>query len=102
MNNSFGLYENSFTALCNAIKKNTEIEQAWIFGSRALGNYKKGSDIDLAIAGKTVNFDVVSKLHRMLNDELNIPYFVDVVDFNDVKSQELKQHIQNKGIGIPI
>ncbi len=100
MNNPFGLYDNSFILLKQTLKTFTEIERCWIFGSRALGNYKKGSDIDLAIAGKYVNFTLVAKLHGILNEEVSIPYFVDVVDFNNVESESLKAHIREKGIEI--
>lgn len=37
-----------------ALIKFNEIEEAVVFGSRAMGNYKKGSDIDIVIIGELV------------------------------------------------
>lgn len=51
MNNNFGISDFSFNCICDTLKKYEDIERALIFGSRAKGNYKKGSDIDLAIYG---------------------------------------------------
>ncbi|MBS9766618.1 MAG: nucleotidyltransferase domain-containing protein [Flavobacteriaceae bacterium] len=102
MNNPFGIYDKSFSLLMGAIHTFPTIEKVWIFGSRALGNYKKASDIDLAILGEKVNLHTVAKLHGILNEELPIPYFVDVVDVNAVQSEELKKHIIDKGIELKI
>lgn len=41
------------------IRKYSEINKAIIFGSRAIGNYKKGSDIDLAITGDKITKDIL-------------------------------------------
>ncbi len=98
MNNNFGIYDNSYNLIVKTFSMYTKIEKAIIFGSRAMGNYKKGSDIDIAIIGEKIDFETTSRLHGMLNEELPIPYFVDVVNFNTIKVQELKQHILNIGI----
>jgi uncharacterized protein len=97
MNNPFGIYDQSFHLMSESVKKFPEIEKAVIFGSRAMGNYKKGSDIDLAIFGRQVNFDITSRLSGLLNEELPIPYYTDVLNFNTIESEELKQHILKKG-----
>ncbi len=44
MNNKFGIYDKSYDLIVEAIAKVREIDKAVIFGSRAMGNYKKGSD----------------------------------------------------------
>ncbi|MDD2498976.1 MAG: nucleotidyltransferase domain-containing protein, partial [Desulfitobacteriaceae bacterium] len=56
----FGLRESDLAYIISAIKELSEIEKAVIFGSRAKGNYKPGSDIDLAIYGDRISFDTVS------------------------------------------
>ena len=98
MNNNFGIYEKSYSLILESFKQFPEIEQAYIFGSRAMGNYKKGSDIDLAIIGTEIDFETTSRLHGKLNEELPIPYFIDVVNFNTINVEELKQHILNEGV----
>jgi len=97
MNNNFGIYEKSYSLFIKAISEYPQIEKAIIFGSRALGNYKKGSDIDLAIIGSEVNYEITSQLVNKLNEQLPIPYYTDVVNFNTIDNNELKQHILNEG-----
>ncbi len=97
MNNRFGIYDKSFSLIVESFSKFPEIEKVLIFGSRAMGNYKKGSDIDLAIQGEKVDFNIISRLYGKLNEELPIPYFIDIVDFKTVESEELKKHILKEG-----
>ncbi len=97
MNNSFGIYDKSFTLIRESLAEFPEIEKAVIFGSRAMGNHKKGSDIDIAICGENVNHNTTSRLYGKLNEELPIPYFVDVVNYNLINLEELKEHIENNG-----
>ena len=60
--------------LHHKIKEFPESEKVKIFGSRAIGNYKKTSDIDLAIFGEKINFDTVSKFHGELEEEIFAKY----------------------------
>ena len=98
MNNNFGIYDKSYALILESFKLFPKIEKAYLFGSRAMGNFKKGSDIDIAIIGKEIDFDTTARLHGKLNEELPIPYFIDVVNFNTIEVEELKQHILNEGI----
>jgi len=52
---SFGLSNKTLTYIIDNMKEFREIEGVKIYGSRALGNYKRGSDIDLALIGEDVN-----------------------------------------------
>jgi len=97
MNNNFGIYEKSYSLLINAIAEYPQIEKAIIFGSRAMGNYKKGSDIDIAIVGSEVNYEIISQLNGKLNEQLPIPYYIDVINFNTINNNELRQHILEEG-----
>ncbi|MCD6136689.1 nucleotidyltransferase domain-containing protein [Candidatus Bipolaricaulota bacterium] len=97
MNNSFGIYDKSFILIRESLAEFPEIEKAVIFGSRAMGNYKKGSDIDIAICGENVNHNTTSRLLGKFNEELPIPYFVDVVNCNSINLKDLKEHIENHG-----
>jgi predicted nucleotidyltransferase len=94
---NFGITEKSYCQLMEGIKQFSEIEKVIIFGSRAMGNAKTGSDIDLAIFATEVAFDTVSRLKDKLNEQMLIPYFVDVVHFEALTSEELKQHIIEEG-----
>lgn len=48
----FGLSNTVISEICNVFKMYPDIEEVLIFGSRAKGNYRTGSDIDLAAKGK--------------------------------------------------
>ena len=74
-----------------------EIEKAVIFGSRSKGNYRKGSDIDIAIYGENIHVDEPLKLSATLNEEIPIPYFCDVVAPQFIESKELISHIERVG-----
>jgi predicted nucleotidyltransferase len=94
---NLGLRKGDLKYIISAVEKFEEIEKALIFGSRAMGNYKRGSDVDLAIIGEKINFDTVSRLHAILEDESPMPYFFDVVDYSHLDHQELKEHIGRMG-----
>ena len=74
-----------------------EIEQIVLFGSRALGNAKKGSDVDLAVVGTQVTQSLVDKLHTTLEEDTLFPYFFDVVHLNTVQDPALREQIQARG-----
>lgn len=50
--NNFGIESESYQRIVKALSQFREIDEVIVFGSRAMGNYKKGSDIDLALLGK--------------------------------------------------
>lgn len=60
--------------------------KAFIFGSRATGDFRKYSDFDIGVTGDrlkaTVYFDLESAF-----EESDLPYTVDVVDFNDLSEE---------------
>lgn len=98
MSNPFGIGERSFALLEKAIAEFSEIEGAKIFGSRAMGNYKEGSDIDLALMGEEVSDRTVLRLSTYLNEEAPIPYKVDVVAYVLCANEALKRHIDEYGV----
>lgn len=74
-----------------------DIETVTIFGSRALGNAKSGSDIDLCFDGKILNRQQVSSLQNYLEEESLFPYFFDCVHFKSIENEYLRQHILEHG-----
>ncbi|MBN1352261.1 nucleotidyltransferase domain-containing protein [candidate division KSB1 bacterium] len=95
-----GLKSRDRQYIVNAIKQFPEIEQATLFGSRALASHKKGSDVDLAVSGKQISHNTVAHLRAMLNEDLPLPYFFDVVCYERIANENLKRHIDEKGIVI--
>ncbi len=93
----YGLLERDLQWIEKAIAKYPEIEEAVIFGSRAMGNYKRGSDVDLAVKGARIDRRIINRLSDDLNEEYPLPYFFDVVHYESISNEELKRHIDTVG-----
>lgn len=76
-----------------------KVKEAVLFGSRAKGCPKKGSDIDIAIIGDTINLDDISTIMAIFEASL-IPFMIDIVDYKEVHNAGLKSHIERVGITI--
>ncbi len=95
--NSFGITETSYQLILDSFSGFPEIEEVWIFGSRAKGSFNYGSDIDLAIKGESCNENTAVELNVLLNEVLPVPYFFDIIDYQSIKSADLKEHIDRIG-----
>ncbi|SFH70244.1 Nucleotidyltransferase domain-containing protein [Tindallia magadiensis] len=95
-----GLTKRDMEYILEAVKKHPEIKEVILYGSRAMGNHKKGSDVDLALVGEEVTQKVLRKVYDDLNEELPLPYFFDVLIYHEITNQELKKHIDNLGKSI--
>jgi len=96
MMNSFGLPEDVLGEIILSLSKFPEINSAKIFGSRAKGNYKRYSDVDIAIfadADKDISQDVMADL-----DDLYVIYHFDVIHYEKTSAAEIKAHIDRVGI----
>lgn len=93
----FGLLDSDIELITKAMKQNKEIKKATIFGSRALGNYKKGSDVDIAIFGNKVTSETVSNVNELLNEVYPLPYYFELLHFDKTTNENLKEHINNIG-----
>ena len=96
----FGLSEKSFNALVDALHAFSRVEDVLIFGSRALGNAKNGSDVDLALRGARVDERTAAAVSTLLNEELPLPYFFDVLVFDSIEDTALLEHIKKYGQSI--
>lgn len=96
----FGLLERDINYIKESLSKFTEIKEALIFGSRAMGNYKKGSDIDMVLIGEKIDNKILFKVEDDLNEVYPIPYFFDILNYNDISNDNLKEHINKYGKSI--
>lgn len=94
----YGLQERDLLHIRAAASEIAEIETLILFGSRAKGNYRQGSDIDLAIMGQNVTYETVLMLSGDLNEERPLPYFFDVIDYNNLGDEPLREQIDRTGI----
>ncbi|KAF5048795.1 polymerase beta, Nucleotidyltransferase [anaerobic digester metagenome] len=93
-----GLRADDIELIVGAAKRFPEIRQLVLFGSRAKGSHKPGSDVDLAIKGNQLTYDTPVRLAGILNEELPLPYFFDVVDYETITERQLAEHIDRVGI----
>ncbi len=91
----FGLSEETIKLICNFFSRYPEIEKVEIYGSRAMGNHERGSDIDLAFYSKN-DKNLTGHLLTGL-DELPTPYLFDVTDYYKISHLPLKEHIDRVG-----
>ena len=93
----FGLTEATMAKIVNVLADHPQVEQAVLYGSRAKGNYKNGSDIDLTLMGpKLQTADLLSIMGEL--DDLLLPYMIDLSLFHQLTHPELIEHIRRVGI----
>lgn len=92
-----GLTENDIKVITGILEQQAEVEQAILFGSRAKGNYKNGSDVDIALKGRNINFKTTSHISYLLNEETQLPYKFDVLNYNSTE-KDVVEHIARIGI----
>jgi len=93
----YGLSQIVIGKINHILASHHEVEQAVIYGSRAKGNHKPGSDIDLTLIGKGLNLDVLNKISSEI-DDLLLPYTIDLSIFTHIKNQDLINHISRVGL----
>ncbi len=93
----FGLSNRDEGYIVEALTNFPEIEKVVVFGSRAMGNNEKGSDVDMAVVGKNITPAMLVRLRSLLNEELPLPYFFDVVHYEKINNENVKRHIDEEG-----
>ena len=92
----YGLKEKHITAIRSVFSKYPQVEKAILYGSRAKGNYRNGSDIDLTLAGKDLDLKILSKIENEL-DDLMLPYKIDLSILRKIDNPDLSEHIKRVG-----
>lgn len=96
----FGLKEKVIEDIVNILKKYSEVERAVIFGSRARGDYRKGSDIDITLFGDMLTNSINTKIFYEI-DDLYLIYKIDLINFNTLsKDDKLRENILKEGVEI--
>jgi uncharacterized protein len=92
----FGLSTSALEKIQSVFKKYQEIEEVLIYGSRAKGNYREGSDIDITLKGEKLTHSLLASIEQDI-DELNTPYLFDISIYHLLKSPSLIDHIDRIG-----
>jgi len=93
-----GLSEGDIKTITAVLKKFPTVEAAFLYGSRAMGTFRKGSDIDIALKGEQLSADTCSRIHFELEEETLLPYFFDITHYASLENQNLKDHIDRVGV----
>lgn len=83
--------------LKSVFTKNKSIEKVLLYGSRAMGNFKRGSDIDLTIYGPNLSLQDLLAIQIEI-DDLMLPYKVDLSLFHQLDNDQLIAHIHKVGV----
>ena len=92
----FGLSDTVIKELQNVFMRYANIEKVLIFGSRSKGNYRAGSDIDLAVIGKDIDYRLILNLQCDI-DDLGLLYSIDRLDYQKKKGTPIGNHIDRVG-----
>mgnify|MGYP002522065705 FL=1 len=92
----FGLSDTVIKELQDVFRRYANIEKVLIFGSRSKGNYRAGSDIDLAVIGKDIDYNLLLSILCEI-DDLELLYSVDLLDYQKKKGTPIGDHIDRVG-----
>jgi len=93
----FGLPDTALSAIRQILADFPAVEKAILYGSRAKGNYRHGSDVDLTLIGEQLDLRTLAKIAGRL-EESPIPYQVDLSIFGQIENANLREHIERVGV----
>ena len=93
---SMGLSAATLGAICATLAQFPQVAQAVLYGSRAKGNFKPGSDIDLTLRGDGLTLSLLGDIDAAL-DDLLLPYEIDLSIYEQLDHAELVAHIDRVG-----
>lgn len=93
----YGLNEKVVAEIGSVFSSYPQIKQVMLYGSRAKGNYRDGSDIDLSLVGDDITLSLLHNIELSL-DDLLLPYSFDLSIYNEIHNSELKEHIDRAGV----
>ena len=92
----FGLSDTVISELQGVFRRHPNIQEVIIFGSRAKGNYREGSDIDLAAIGNNLDYNQLLSILIEI-DDLELLYQVDLLDYQKHINTPIGEHIDRVG-----
>jgi predicted nucleotidyltransferase len=92
----FGLNTKILGQLNMIFSRFVEIDEVILYGSRAKGNYRNSSDIDITIKGQSLSLEIINKISTKI-DDLLLPYTIDLSIYHHLRNKELIEHINRVG-----
>ena len=93
----YGLSDRTLQKIQDVFSHYLQIERAILYGSRATGTYRNGSDIDLTLYGNALTHSVLSQIDTEL-DDLLLPYTIDLSIFHQINNPAMIEQIQRIGV----
>lgn len=93
----YGLNDKTIGKIQDVLSKFHEVDKAVLYGSRAKGNFKNGSDIDLTLYGAGLSLTTLGKIESDL-DDLLLPYKIDLSVFEHISDPDVVDHIRRVGV----
>ncbi|AEG02796.1 nucleotidyltransferase domain-containing protein [Methylomonas methanica] len=92
-----GLNSATVKALQQVFSQHGEVERVLLYGSRAKGTFRNGSDIDLTLLGDNLDYGLLNRIETEI-DDLLLPYTVDLSLFQQIDNPDLIDHIRRVGL----
>lgn len=92
-----GLSERTALRIRRILAVFAEVDEAILYGSRAMGNFKPGSDVDLALRGQALTWQVCAEMAGMF-EASSVPYKVDLTPLALLEHEGLRAHIDRVGV----
>ena len=93
----YGLSDKTIEQMHAVLFNFPEVDKAVLYGSRAKGNFKRGSDIDLTLLGNGLSLTILHKIENEL-DDLLLPYKIDLSIFEQIADPDVVDHIRRVGV----
>ena len=92
----YGLTKQTLKNTLDVFAQYQDVEQAVLCGSRAKGNYRPGSDINITLKGPALNMTLLFRIMEQL-ELLDLPYGIDLSLYTQIQNMSLLEHIERVG-----
>ncbi len=92
----YGLKDKTVRQLKSIFNDQQDIEKVVLYGSRAKGNFREGSDIDLTVFGKNLSLKTIYNVEEKI-EELLLAYHIDLSIYDQIDNPDLIEHIERVG-----
>jgi len=93
----YGLKQTVVNKIQQVLSGHSDVQKAILYGSRAMGNYKPGSDIDLILEGTALTLKQLNNIENEL-DDLLLPYELDLSIYHQIDNPDLLEHVKRAGV----
>ena len=91
-----GIPDDKCARLLAVLGSESNVTEVLLYGSRAKGSHRPGSDIDLTVKGHGLTHAWLLRASRAI-DDLLLPWQVDLSLYDDIANADLIEHIRRVG-----